>query len=226
MDGLAQRIQNQVGSIEGLNASVVDGEIRITYTPTGSNADKTAIKISSATGVAKDTIGIKEGDYNGFVAGTKDKTKIKEGISLLATASASATATVQLDVTDSKGTPLTSAINYTTVLRSTVTTADLKEINALVASVNSKLTTASVAARLDAVNGSLVFTSTDLGYRADVLDEFLWYCHDDKIHFILKNFDLEKIKQQKTFEDYKINLIIEVLQESVEKYKDFSLTIE
>ncbi|MBQ8451821.1 MAG: hypothetical protein IJ538_03495 [Clostridia bacterium] len=65
-----------------------------------------------------------------------------------------------------------------------------------------------------------------LGYSADILDEFLWYCHDDKIHFILRNFDLDKIKQQKTFEDYKINLIIEVLQESVEKYKDFSLTIE
>lgn len=65
-----------------------------------------------------------------------------------------------------------------------------------------------------------------LGYRADVLDEFLWYCHDDKIHFILRNFDLEKIEQQKTFEDYKICLIIKVLRRFCEEYQNNKLTIE
>ena len=65
-----------------------------------------------------------------------------------------------------------------------------------------------------------------LGYSADILDEFLWYCHDDKNHFILRNFDLEKIKQQKTYDDYKINLIIEVLIDFTKKFPNNKLTIE
>ena len=66
----------------------------------------------------------------------------------------------------------------------------------------------------------------DLCYRADVLDEFLWYCGEDKNHFILRNFDLEKIKQHKTYDDYKIGLIINVLQHFCENYPNNKLTIE
>ena len=63
----------------------------------------------------------------------------------------------------------------------------------------------------------------NLGYKADNLIEFLWYCHNDNIRFCLKNLDINKIKQQKTIDDYKWTLIIEVLQDFVEKYPNNKL---
>ena len=51
----------------------------------------------------------------------------------------------------------------------------------------------------------------NLGFNADLLNEFLWYCHDDNLHIKMLNFDTEKISKKKTYEDYKWNLIIEVL---------------
>ena len=39
----------------------------------------------------------------------------------------------------------------------------------------------------------------DLHYDADMLNEFLWYNHDKNIKYIFIGFDLEKIKQEKTF---------------------------
>ncbi len=63
----------------------------------------------------------------------------------------------------------------------------------------------------------------DLGYSADILNEFLWYCHDDSNKYIFINFDKEKIKLQKNFDDYKYNLIIEVFEEFVEEYPNNKL---
>ncbi len=63
----------------------------------------------------------------------------------------------------------------------------------------------------------------DLCYSADGLNEFLWYCHNDSNTYIFKNFDVEKIKSQKTFDDYKYSIIIEVFTEFVEEYPNNKL---
>lgn len=50
----------------------------------------------------------------------------------------------------------------------------------------------------------------DLGYSADMLNEFLWYCHNDNLDCIFIGFDLDKINKQKTYEDYKYSLALDV----------------
>ncbi len=62
-----------------------------------------------------------------------------------------------------------------------------------------------------------------LHYHADILNEFLWYCHNDNIHIIFLNFDKEKIAASKKYDDYEYNLILEVFEEFVKKYPNNSL---
>ena len=63
----------------------------------------------------------------------------------------------------------------------------------------------------------------NLEYDANMLDEFLWYCQDRNIHFIFKNFDLDKIKNYKNYENYQWNIILEVIQDFVKKYPNNQL---
>ncbi|MGI6444944.1 MAG: flagellin [Candidatus Ozemobacteraceae bacterium] len=82
MDGIARSINSQIQASssfkdKGLSASVVDGEIRLNYSPTGENADNTAINITAES----NTLGIRTGEYNGFVTGAKDSSKAIQGIS-------------------------------------------------------------------------------------------------------------------------------------------------
>ena len=59
----------------------------------------------------------------------------------------------------------------------------------------------------------------DLCYSADALNEFLWYYHNDNIKYIFVNFDKEKISLQKNFDDYKYNIIIDMLH--IYQFKTF-----
>ncbi len=63
----------------------------------------------------------------------------------------------------------------------------------------------------------------NLGYSGDMLNEFLWYCHNDNIKYIFVGFDKEKIKLQNTFDDYKYNIVIEVFEDFVKKYPNNEL---
>ena len=58
----------------------------------------------------------------------------------------------------------------------------------------------------------------NLYYSGDGLNEFLGDFQDDNLLFVMKNFDLDKIKEQKSFENYKWNIIIKVISEFVDKY--------
>ncbi len=73
--------------------------------------------------------------------------------------------------------------------------------------------------------GDLDHFSVPLGYSADHLNEFLWYCDiDDKGNkYIFKNFDLEKIKNYKNFDNYKYNLIFKVFERFVKEYPNNSI---
>ena len=66
----------------------------------------------------------------------------------------------------------------------------------------------------------------DLNCSADMLFEFLYYKEDENIKYILINFDLDEIKKQKTFENYKLNLIIETFKDFVEKYPNNKFEFE
>ena len=58
----------------------------------------------------------------------------------------------------------------------------------------------------------------NLCYRADFLNEFLWYNYTDDLRFIFIGYDREGVKNYKTIEDYKWNLIFEVVEEFCERY--------
>ena len=63
----------------------------------------------------------------------------------------------------------------------------------------------------------------NLFHSADLLNEFLWYCHNDSINYIFVNFDVPKIKLQKNYDDYEYNLVIEVFEDFVKQYPNNKL---
>ena len=58
----------------------------------------------------------------------------------------------------------------------------------------------------------------NLYYSADMLNEYLFYCHDFDIHFKFVGFDLEKINEADTLNNIKWKVIFEVLESFVKKY--------
>ena len=63
----------------------------------------------------------------------------------------------------------------------------------------------------------------DLGYNGNLLNEFLWYKQDENIKYIFVNFNKEKIKLQKNFDDYQYTIIIEYFEKFVEEYPNNQL---
>ena len=62
-------------------------------------------------------------------------------------------------------------------------------------------------------------------YDPNCLYEELCYGKINKSsnHYVFKNFDLEKIKTEKSYDNYKYNLIIEVFQDFVKGYPNNTL---
>ena len=63
----------------------------------------------------------------------------------------------------------------------------------------------------------------NLCYNADDLNEFLWNYQDENLRFVLKNFDVEKINLQKTYDDYEWNIILRILNRFISKYPNNKL---
>lgn len=63
----------------------------------------------------------------------------------------------------------------------------------------------------------------DLDYSASMLDEFLWYCNQDNIKFIFKNFNLEEIENYKNYDNYEWSIIIRVIRRFVKDYPNNTL---
>ena len=137
-----------------VKASVVDGEIRITYNP--ANEDDTSFAVTGGS----DILGIRTGTYNGFVNGEKDREQTIQGV-VIADTKFTANQNIVFSL-KANGETTATTYNLAVVQDSAVaTTGDMKEINALVSEMNA--TFVSAGARVDAVNGSLVFTSTQVG---------------------------------------------------------------
>ena len=58
-----------------------------------------------------------------------------------------------------------------------------------------------------------------------MLDEFLWYNNDKKVKFIFIGFDLEKIKEEKIYDDYEYGVIFKVFNRVVSEYENFTTEI-
>ncbi len=154
MEGIAAEINKQIEATvanSGMEASVVDGQIRLSYNPTDTSSP-TEINITTGSNI----LGFNAGSYTGFADGDKDKTKSVKGISLL-----DKTAGTARDITIGDG------VNSRTFALGTTMTAgaDLIDIDETVRSVNNTLEGAKINVRMDAINGSIAFTSTILGRK-------------------------------------------------------------
>lgn len=155
MEGIARSINAQIEAVgvDGLDASVSEGQIRLSYEPPTST-NLSTISISAADAEA---LGILDQVKSGFVSGDKDTSKAVNGFSIYHTAGGTA---VTFDLTDGDGDTSTIAAYTTDNDREA---ADMREIGVFVASTNAQLAADDVQIRLDAVNGSLAFTATRLG---------------------------------------------------------------
>ncbi|MGI6446232.1 MAG: flagellin [Candidatus Ozemobacteraceae bacterium] len=158
----------------GFAASIQDGQVRITYSPTIPGMDS---NFDLDVPAGSDTLGLLSGSYNGFVTGEKDKASVISGFSRYREGTTAATP-VTFDVNDGDGGPALPITIYTTINDSIVgagaagvsTTsgsgkqdADLIEINSWLSTTNSALQVGNVSVRVDEVNGSLAFTSLLVG---------------------------------------------------------------
>lgn len=66
----------------------------------------------------------------------------------------------------------------------------------------------------------------NIHYNADMLNEFLWYVSDINTEFVMMNFDIDRIKEQKTYDNYEWNILLEVLQDFVKDYPNNKLTFK
>lgn len=166
MEGIARSINQQIADeisggetgLQGLSASIVEGELRMTFEPPVTS-NGTTLTIS---GASADTLGIQNGGPTGFVQGDKDAEKVIEGFSKYRDAAA---VTVTFTLTDGEGDSF-GVTAFATV--SAVTVADMEEIGAFQNTFNQELADNDVDIRMDAVNGSLAFTALHVGqYNQD-----------------------------------------------------------
>lgn len=155
MEGIAAAINDKISQVaanSGMEALVVDGQIRLSYNPTDPNVS-TDITVSNGGSAV---LGLNNGVYSGFVDGDKDMSKAIQGISRLSDTAGTA---MKVRVDDGMGRGADFDVGTTV----TVGAADLTEINDLVRTTNNAFAGANADLRCDVVNGSVVFSSTALG---------------------------------------------------------------
>ena len=154
MEGIAAAINKKIEAAtanSGMEASVVDGQIRLAYNPTAAGVS-TEIKVNTGS----DVLGINAGSFTGFVDGEKDMSKAIKGISRL---SDTAGTDMKTHIEDGAG----NGADFNVGTTVTAGSADLTEINELIRTTNNDFDAANANLRADYVNGSVVFSSTILG---------------------------------------------------------------
>lgn len=170
MEGLARSINHQVASavsiggadLLGLEASVVEGEIRLSYNrPATASASVGSSIIISATNNA---MGFLNGSYSGFVDGRKDQNRVEWGFTSYRKDIA---ADSVVAVTIGDGTGNVSDLTVITATRTSgvgsVTLQDMVRFTDLQSLANNQFVADSVAVRIDQIGGAMAFTSTRVG---------------------------------------------------------------
>lgn len=160
MEGLARLINSGItaGNINGLNASVVEGELRLSYERPASVSATVANTITIANVISQAaTLGFVAGTYSGFVDGSKNFDVTQWGYSRYM---ATAAGDITLALGDGTANP---AVNLTISLATSVTTSDMVSFIEFQASANSLFAAGSVAVRVDQIGGAMAFTSTRIG---------------------------------------------------------------
>jgi flagellin len=176
MEGLARSLNRQIATASeqvgteffaGLNASIVEGEVRLSYEKpaTVSNSINTSIVIGNATNAQ--TLGFLNGTYAGFTDATKDQSNIEWGFTAYV-GSGIGDVGANEAIIFSVGDGTLGGTEEITVIASTIgtanmTSADMVRFINLQATVNEVLRDATVAVRLDQIGGVMAFTSLRVG---------------------------------------------------------------
>ncbi|HNX76800.1 MAG TPA: flagellin [Candidatus Rifleibacterium sp.] len=173
MGGLARslnaQIQNAIpgaADLKGLEASVVEGEIRLSFSKPATAAETLATTITLRN-VANSSLGLVNGIFSGFVDGSKETSRIEWGFSqYVDTAKYTLAAGSAVVVTVQDGIGLGSAqitIIQTVLGAGDEQIADMKSFRLFQASANQILQNATVAVRVDQHGGAMAFTSLRVG---------------------------------------------------------------
>lgn len=176
MEGIARSINSQIAvqisggstGLQGLSASVVDGEIRMSYSKPSSasvTVGNTIVIASATTGAS--SIGFTDGTYSGFADAIKDKNAETSGFSRYVssvTYAVGGNTAITFDIGDGAGGPVTITLMHTigTGSAAMLQAPDMVKMTTFQANVNSALA-GTVAVRLDPVGAAMAFTSTRVG---------------------------------------------------------------
>ena len=63
----------------------------------------------------------------------------------------------------------------------------------------------------------------DLHFHADILNEFMWYNHNENLKLVFVGLDLDKIKKRQTYDDIIWERIISVMEDFVKEFPNNTL---
>ncbi|MFZ2956820.1 MAG: flagellin [Candidatus Ozemobacteraceae bacterium] len=175
MEGLARSINAQIGTltataVNGLEASVVEGQLRLSYTPQPSTTADSTLTLSSAS--AAPTLGFLSDTYTGFISGNKDSRKSVDGFSIYVATGTGGFAINQVmrfQLSDGQKGPITVKFvpaSYTatgSLASASATAADLVRFVDFQSTANQQLAAASIQVRVDQIGNAMAFTSLRVG---------------------------------------------------------------
>jgi flagellin len=171
MEGIARSINQQITAavganpmLRGLQASVVEGEIRLAFERPAS-ASATVANTIAISGASADILGIYNGTSSGFVDGKKDVAFSAWGFTRYMISGQSGIAdntNVVISVTDGAGDNVSITL-LTTTGTANKTVADMVLFSNFQAAANNALSGADVDIKVDQVGSSIAFTSKYVG---------------------------------------------------------------
>ncbi|OGK09464.1 MAG: hypothetical protein A2W80_02500 [Candidatus Riflebacteria bacterium GWC2_50_8] len=168
MEGLARLINQEAeddGTVDGLSASVVEGELRVSYEKPASLSATVANTIEVVT-IDDDLsrLGFELGTYSGFVDGQKSVADLEWGLSQHSTVAGAAAVTINVNQGAVVGG------SYAITMTTAVATADMVSFVDIQADLMDDFDTSETDLRVDQVGSAIAFTSTLLGAKHNDLD--------------------------------------------------------
>ncbi|EKD84184.1 MAG: hypothetical protein ACD_39C00195G0001, partial [uncultured bacterium] len=168
MEGLTRHINQEIeddGTVDGLSASVVEGELRISYERPASLSVTVANTVEVDTvGADLTKLGLELGIYSGFVDGQKSVADLEWGLSQYSTIAGAAAVTINVNQGAVVGG------SYAITMTTAVNTADMVSFVDIQADLMDDFDTSEVDLRVDQVGSAIAFTSTLLGTKHNDLD--------------------------------------------------------
>ena len=168
MEGLARLINQEAeddGTVDGLSASVVEGELRVSYEKPASLSATVANTIEVVT-IDDDLsrLGFELGTYSGFVDGQKSVADLEWGLSQHSTVAGAAAVTINVNQGAVVGG------SYAITMTTAVATADMVSFVDIQTDLMDDFDTSETDLRVDQVGSAIAFTSTLLGAKHNDLD--------------------------------------------------------